>query len=244
MPTTATGTIGGKKLEPLYPQPSKHIAVRLKASATYVRGQVLGALIGTNERQTLTVTGAPTGGDFTITFGDQTTDAIAYNALASAVQTALEALSNIGDGNVVVTGGPLPAYPLTIQFTGALGGENVAAITTTNSFTGGTSPDTTIATATGGEAGTGGTFAAFDDDNTDGTEVARVLCIYDCVTDSAGKVTFGDAADANEKHLTAPVYIGGTFATADLTNLTEKAVADLGRIVQGTIEDGILAVNG
>src|SRR3954465_8763162 len=50
---------------------------------------------GTNEVQTITVTGTPTGGTFTLTYSTQTTAAIAYNATAAAVQTALEALSNI-----------------------------------------------------------------------------------------------------------------------------------------------------
>ncbi|MFW3477497.1 hypothetical protein [Streptomyces microflavus] len=49
----------------------------------------------TNEVQTLTVTGGPTGGTFTITWSGQTTAAIAYNATAAVVQTALEALSNV-----------------------------------------------------------------------------------------------------------------------------------------------------
>jgi len=47
-----------------------------------------------------------TAGTFTITWSGQTTTAIAFNASAAAVQTALEALSNIAPGDVVVTGGP------------------------------------------------------------------------------------------------------------------------------------------
>ena len=48
--------------------------------------------------------GGATGGTFTLTFGGQTTAAIQYNAEATAVQTALEALSTIGPGNVAVSG--------------------------------------------------------------------------------------------------------------------------------------------
>ncbi|WP_060888534.1 hypothetical protein [Streptomyces scabiei] len=104
----------------------------------------------TNEVQTLTVTGAPTGGTFTITWSGQTTAAIAYNATAAQVQTALEALSNIAPGDVVVTGSA--GGPWTLTWGGAQLGENVAAPTTTESFTGGTSPDITIATTTAGGA--------------------------------------------------------------------------------------------
>lgn len=102
----------------------------------------------TNEVQTLTVTGGPTGGTFTITWSGQTTAAIAYSATAAVVQTALEALSNIAPGDVTVTGAA--GGPWTLTWGGAQLGENVAAPTTTETFTGGTSPDITIATTTAG----------------------------------------------------------------------------------------------
>ncbi|MFB7359678.1 hypothetical protein [Streptomyces gardneri] len=106
----------------------------------------------TNEVQTLTVTGAPTGGTFTITWSGQTTAALAYNATAAQVQAALEALSNIAPGDVVVTGNA--GGPWTLTWGGTQLGENVAAPTTTESFTGGTTPDITIATTTGGDTAT------------------------------------------------------------------------------------------
>lgn len=54
---------------------------------------------------TLTKTGTPTAGNFTLSYGGQTTANIAWNATASAVQTALGLLTNIGStaGNVTVT---------------------------------------------------------------------------------------------------------------------------------------------
>src|SRR5215217_5547460 len=64
------------------------------------------ALGGANEQQTVTITGTPTGGTFTLTYAGATTAAIAYNAAAAAVTTALEALPNIGPGNVLTSGGP------------------------------------------------------------------------------------------------------------------------------------------
>ena len=51
--------------------------------------------------QQVQLTGNPTGGTFTLTFGGQTTSAIAYNASASTVQSALQALSTIGSGNAL-----------------------------------------------------------------------------------------------------------------------------------------------
>jgi len=101
---------------------------------------------GVNELQTLTITGSPTGGTFTLTFNGQTTSTIAYNATAAAVQAALEALSTIGEGNVICGGGALPGSPVTIRFVNDLGKQNVALITGDFSgLTGGTSPDGSIA---------------------------------------------------------------------------------------------------
>lgn len=57
---------------------------------------------GVFEVQTVTCTG--TGGTFTLTFRQQTTATIAYNALGSAVETALEALTSIGDVTVTNSG--------------------------------------------------------------------------------------------------------------------------------------------
>lgn len=105
---------------------------------------------GVSEVQTVTITGTPTGGTFTLTWNGQTTAAIAYNATAAAVQTALEALSNIGVGDVAVTGGPGPGTAYTVTFRGALSDQDVAALTATASLTGGTTPGVTIATTTAG----------------------------------------------------------------------------------------------
>lgn len=70
---------------------------------------------GTSEVQEITLTGTPTGGTFTLTYSGQTTSTIAYNAAPSVVQAALEALSNIADGDVAVTGPPGGPYVVTYQ---------------------------------------------------------------------------------------------------------------------------------
>jgi hypothetical protein len=100
---------------------------------------LLSAMGFANEVQTLTITGTPTGGTFTLSFDGQTTGTIAFNAAASAVQTALEALSNIVPGDVTVTGSA--GGPYTATFAGTYAGANVPAMTgNAASLTGGTSP--------------------------------------------------------------------------------------------------------
>ena len=111
-------------------------------------GQALGGI--TNERQTLTITGTPTGGDLTITAFGETTDDIAYNASAADVLAALLALNAFEPGDLATGGGPLPGSAVTIDFLGYYAGQNVALMTTTDSLTGGTAPASAIAETTAG----------------------------------------------------------------------------------------------
>ena len=101
-----------------------------------------------NEQQTLEVTGSPTGGTFKIGFGEQYSAAIAYDADAATVEAALEAIANIGTGNVAVTG----TTTKTVEFQGDLAGQNVPLMTLyDNSLTGGSSPDVDITLVQNGQ---------------------------------------------------------------------------------------------
>lgn len=102
---------------------------------------------GANEVQTVAITGTPTGGSLTLTFNGQTTAAIAYNANAGAVQSALEALSNVEPGDIVVTG-TNPSFTLT--FAQQYAKVNVPQITAAASLTGGSTPGVTTGTTTTG----------------------------------------------------------------------------------------------
>ncbi|PYS90476.1 MAG: fibronectin type III domain-containing protein [Acidobacteria bacterium] len=76
-----------------------------------------------------------TGGTFTLTFAAQTTGALAYNISTAALTTALEGLSNIAPGDVLVTGGP---GDWIVEFKGVYAGVNVAQMTAgVGSLTGG-----------------------------------------------------------------------------------------------------------
>lgn len=104
---------------------------------------------GTAEVQTVTITGTPTGGTFTLTYDGQTTAPIAFDATNTAVDTALEALSNLEPGDVTVTGGPAPGTPFVVTFTVAQG--DVPLMTASGAgLTGGTAPAVAVTLTTPG----------------------------------------------------------------------------------------------
>jgi len=88
---------------------------------------------------TATITGSPTGGTFTLTYGGNTTAPIAFNATASAVKSALAALDDgYSASDWTVTGsGP---YAITTPAAGALTANG-------SGLTGGTTPNVTVAAA-------------------------------------------------------------------------------------------------
>jgi hypothetical protein len=130
------------------------LALAMATSGTY-SGKVVPLAARPTEAQTVTITGTPTGGTFTLTFDGETTAGIAYNAAASAVTSALEALSNIDAGSVVTTGGPGPGTPYVVTFSGTqFAGTNVPQMTASAaSLTGGTSPAVAVTTTTAGGSG-------------------------------------------------------------------------------------------
>lgn len=132
--------------------PSGMLLGRITATGLY--GPYAGA---SSEVQSVTITGTPTGGTFTLTFDGETTAAVAYNAAASAVQTALTNLSNLNSGDVTVTGGPGPGTPYVVTFAGDRAGSDQPEMTATSSLTGGTTPAVAVATTTeGGSAASDG----------------------------------------------------------------------------------------
>ncbi len=138
----------GSETAATYPQ-TVHQNVSVKPAA--VRGKdidvYVGTPTGTEEVQTLTLTGA-TGGTFTLTFDGETTSTIAYNASAATVQTALRALSNLDTADVAVTGSN--GGPYTITFGGAYVNMDVEAIVPDGTSLTGTTPTAVIVTTTPG----------------------------------------------------------------------------------------------
>lgn len=98
-----------------------------------------------NEVQKVAFSVTPVSGSFKLVFDGEVTSAIAWNASAAGVQAALEALSNIGTGNVAVSGSIDNSTGLTITFQSSLGGLNQPQIASTENLL---SPSTTITPST------------------------------------------------------------------------------------------------
>ncbi|HEY7061737.1 MAG TPA: hypothetical protein VII06_09670 [Chloroflexota bacterium] len=135
----------------------------LKPSGGYARQglTVVGApVIGTNEVQTLTIGGTPSGGTFTLSFQGQATAPIAWSndnpTLLGAIVGALYEIPVL-NGNVSVLAGTLTAGigTVTITFIGALGKMAVPTIAVANNSLTGSSPTVAVAETTPGVNPTG-----------------------------------------------------------------------------------------
>lgn len=172
-------------------------------------GVAAGVVPGVNEVQRITVTTAATpSGTFTLTFNGQTTAPIAYNATAAAVDTALEALSSIGAGNVTTSGGALGASPVTVTFQGALAGTDVPllvangaslvnATVATTAITEGDPPNPAAVTGVDGNTFVVVTSLGSRPQCSTGTEEALVSDALDFETEkAAGRALWGLTGDA------------------------------------------------
>lgn len=241
MASSYTNRYLGTGIVPVFPHEAKSISVALAPSTTYAKGTVLGE-IQLNDVYSI-ATGSQGSGTFTLTFGGVTTATIARNASAATVQAALVAISTVGTGNATValaSGTPGTDAVYTVTFTGTLGYTTNSALTA--DFSALATPGN--ASLTHGVTGQSlGTYKKYSNSNTDGSEVARAICQYDCVTDSSGNITFGSQSGGGEHGETskdAPVFVRGTFQTSDLTGLDSYAVADLGRLIEGVLTNGLL----
>lgn len=138
----------------------------------------------TSEVQTITPTGTPTGGTFTVTYQGQTTGNIAYDASAATVELAVEALSTVGSGNCTISGSA--GGPWTATFSGTLANRPVDLIeahSAGNLLTGGTTPRIVIAQSV---AGAGPAYfligSTEDGDDADlGTDVFEATEIFEAL---------------------------------------------------------------
>ncbi|RYG70035.1 hypothetical protein EON80_08650 [bacterium] len=182
----------------------------------------------TNEVQTITLSGTPASGAFTLGVprgGLETTANIPWDGNSAAITAALNALPNVAPGDIVAV---RATNVLTFTYGAAWAGSDVPPIvfTPVNLQTSAPAPVTgTVATTTPGV------------DATTGTAVG--LTRYAVQTDAQGNVTNFDENGALED--TAPYYYTGIFRTTHLNGFTAAALNDLqGRVIQGTLADGVI----
>lgn len=148
---------------------------------------------GANAVQTVTLTGSPTGGTFTLSYGGQTTSGIAFDATTSTVQTAFTGLSTVGSGNATVSGS---AGAYVVTFASALAARNVLDIIANgSSLTGGTVPSVAVTTTVFGTE-SGGIQGLV---NQAGVQVAPLSTASpDCLLDA---IALAQAANAQPNRL-------------------------------------------
>lgn len=167
-----------------------------------------------NEFQTLDTAGAVTGGTFTLTFNGQTTSALNHNATRGQIETALEGLSNIGAGNVNVTGGALPGSPVVVEFLGVLANTDVSRLIVDGTALT-TSDLLSLATTTEGSF----------------NETQRLI--------SSGTLTAGDFTLTFDGETTAPIVFDADAATIQAALEQLNTVPAGSVIVSGLLASGI-----
>lgn len=121
------------------------------------------------EIQDVAITGTPTGGSYTLTYGAASTPAIAFDADQNDVQGALRFIDALPTVEVS-TVGVSPNFTHRVTFTSVIGDADI--LTATNNLSGGSSPTITITTVQAGSDD------ALDDAITEATEEINKWC-YD-----------------------------------------------------------------
>lgn len=170
--------------------------------------------------QRITVTGSPGGGTYTLLYEGVATGAIAHNATATAVQTALRAHAAIGSSGVKVTGRP-GAYLAAFQ--GVLATDAGPLSLGTNSLTGGTAPSVTVAAAND---------ARYQKVLDRATQIIDTILgtTFPTAGSPSTRVVYGDGTD----YLVPPAFVSGSVTA--VTAPTGYTVASY------TVIDGVLIV--
>lgn len=194
----------------------------IKIGGKYLRyGQVI-CRITTAHAQTITVSGTPTGGSFTLNLvrpdtGQVGTVTIPYNASVAAAQALFDA-SIFGSGNTVVSGsGALPGNVHTVTFGTALAGLVIPTMTlATNALTGGTAPTATMAVSAGATAGMYGPHDPSASDGRQTLTIGNCYILNESVVKSGLAVApFGTPISINPDQVGGAIY-GGRVWTARL----------------------------
>lgn len=236
---------------PIYPG-GKMLPVNLAPNTHFDAGRIIGQVTGSaNEVQTIAIGGAPTGGYLVIRThdpygGGSGVFQLPYNATAAIAQGLINAVAG---PYYVVTGGPLPGTPLVFTASGVFANMPIPLMSlespATMFLTGG-APTATITKTTAGRSKA--TFAPYLSGNADGSQVAKMVMQYEVTTDSGGNIVKGPAAiEASPGFFypECPAWYVGEFRTSQLRGFDQAALtAGFGRLVSGTVADGILVLGG
>jgi len=141
------------------------------------------------ETQHIVISGTPTGGTYTLTFDGKTTAAIAYNAAAADVQSALRLVAAL-DLVTVTDTGTTPNFTHSVLMTGVggdLGNSSPPQMTATDSTTGGTHAIAVTTTT----AGTTDTWTA----GPSGREMRCFIAFQDKMYGASGNQIYSVSAD-------------------------------------------------
>jgi hypothetical protein len=86
-------------------------------------------------------------------------------------------------------------------------------------------------------------LAAYNDGNSDGTQVCKGLLPCKAVSDSVGKISVNGGSMQGYVQDTVAAYTGGYFFTAEITGLDANGLADLGgHLVWGDFTTGEIVI--
>ena len=183
----------------------------------------------TSELQRVEIDGDPYLGTWAVTIGGNTSAAISVDATIAEITTAIEGITGIGAGNVVVTGSVLD---FTIQFAASLGNVGTAAIDVAN-LTGALGKTGSIDLNTnqflellGGAASASSTLeiVKYDTGNSTSDTVLQqaITCRQDVIPDTPASATpFPTYAAASHTHTESDITDLGTAVTLNAdTNIS------------------------
>jgi hypothetical protein len=242
----------GGGINPLYDNDWGIDNIAIAGGSMYKAGQCMGLVPGTGtavaEVQTITITGTPTGGTFTLIYGGYLITApIAYNATAAQVVAAINAAA--GATVVSATGGPLPGTAVVLTFINEAGAMAHSLLIAVNNLTGGASPAVTPTRTTAGKPA-GGYFKNYDDAASDGSQTMRRILKFDVSIDILGNVTAGQGnmgGFGGVANRAVPAFYKGYFRCSDLIGLDANGVTDVGKLINAaayTESQAVLCMTG
>lgn len=235
----------GDMLVPQYkPETVLALPVNLAPNTSYARGQLLRQSgSATNDVQTVTIGGAPTGGTFPLTVtnpltGQVATVAVNWNSTTAQTQALVAPL--FSPGTVTVTGATFPGAQV-FTFTGNLAATPVPAITVaTTGLTGGTPTAASVHTTTGVAANQYIIYPG-------SSGAVNAILPFACQTDAAGNITLSSVSGQSggmwgQQYESATAYFTGYFDTLQLVGYDANALSVMGKELCNLSSGGKLLV--